>query len=141
MLRVVIDPGVLISARLSGQGAPAELIRRWLAGEVDIIVSPQLLDEVGDVLARPKFRRWLTVTETDAYLAFLREHATLADDPPPEAGHTPDPDDDYLVALARSALADVLVSGDGDLTGLVNSRPPVRTPRALIETLDHIENT
>lgn len=141
MLRVVIDPGVLVSARLSGAGAPAELIRRWLAGQVDIIVSPLLLAELDDVLHRPKFRRWVTATEADAYIVFLREHATMVDDPPAEAGLTPDPDDDYLVTLARTAHADVLVSGDGDLTGLPGPQPLVRTPRALVDLLDRIEDT
>lgn len=140
MLRVVIDPGVLVSARLSGRGAPAEMIRRWLAGEIDIIVSPLLLAELGDVLTRPKFRRWLSVAEADAYTAFLASHATVVDDPHPESGHTPDPDDDYLVTLARHARADVLVSGDSDLCGLTDPHPPVRTPRALVEALDRIDN-
>ena len=137
----MIDPGVLVSARISGAGAPAELIRRWLAGQIDIIVSPLLLDELGDVLHRPKFRRWLSVTETDAYIAFLAEHATAVDDPAPEHGHTPDPDDDYLVTLARAVRADAIISGDKDLTGLPDPHPPVATPRGLVELLDRIENT
>lgn len=138
MLRVVIDPGVLISARLSGRGAPAELIRRWLTGHIDIIVSPLLLDELDTVLRRPKFRRWLTVDDIQAYVTFLRAHATVVEDPPAEAGLTPDPDDDYLVGLARAARAAVLVSGDSDLTDLDDPHPPVCTPRALVAMLDEI---
>ncbi len=48
-------------------------------------------------------------------------------------GLTPDPKDDYLVALARSAAAHFLVSGDPHLTELVNPRPPVLTPRAFLD--------
>ncbi len=136
MFRVVIDPGVLVSARLSGGGAPAELIRRWLAGEIDLIVSPLLLAELGEVLHRPKFRRWLSVEEVDAYLEFLRGHATLVDDPPTQVGTSPDPDDDYLVSLARAGRAQVLVSGDSDLVALDDPRPPVVTPRGLVNRLD-----
>ena len=139
MLRVVVDPRVLVSARLSGRAAPAELVRRWLAGQIDGIVSPFLLNELDDVLRRPNFRRWLTPDEADAYIDLLRTHATVFDDPPAETGHTPDPDDDYLVSLARAARADVLVSGDSDLIGLADPRPPVQTPRALIDLLDQIE--
>ncbi|MDP3983484.1 MAG: putative toxin-antitoxin system toxin component, PIN family [Acidimicrobiia bacterium] len=141
MLRAVIDPGVLVSARLSGRGAPAELIRRWLSGQIDIIVSPLLLDELADVLHRPTFRRWLTTNEVDAYIEFLNTHATLVDDPPPEVGHTPDPDDDYLVSLARIGRADVLISGDSDLVDLDDPRPPVSTPRGLIDLLDELERS
>jgi putative PIN family toxin of toxin-antitoxin system len=141
VLRAVVDPGVLVAARLSGGGAPAELIRRWLSGQIDIIVSPHVLDELGDVLHRPTCRRWLTTEEADTYLEFLRTHATMVDDPPPEVGHTPDPDDDYLVSLARAARIDVLVSGDTDLVGLGDPRPPVRTPRALLDLLDQMEGS
>ena len=137
----MIDPGVLVSARISGAGAPAELIRRWLSGQIDIIVSPLLLAELGDVLHRPKFRKWLTASETDDYIAFLTEHATVVDDLAPEHGHTPDPDDDYLVTLARAARADVLVSGDSDLTDLNDPYPPVATPRGLVVLLDRTETS
>ncbi len=41
-----------------------------------------------------------------------------------------DPDDDYLVALARRARVDALVSGDPDLTALTGVDPPVQTPAA-----------
>ena len=136
MLRVVIDPGVLVAARLSGAGAPAELIRRWLAGEIDIVVSPLLLAELSEVLHRRKFRRWLTTEEAGAYMEFLARHATVVDDPPTEVGVTPDPDDDYLVSLARAGRAQVLVSGDADLVTLVDPDPPVVTPRALVDRLD-----
>lgn len=138
MLRCVVDTGVLIAARLSGKGAPAELIRRWLAGELEVIVSPLLLDELATVLAREKFRRWLSTAEAGAYVQFLRSHATLVPDPPAEPGHSRDPDDDYLVSLARSAEAKVLISGDQDLTHMPNAQPRVLTPRALIELLDRI---
>lgn len=138
MLRCVIDPGVLIAARLSGRGAPAVLIRRWLAGELDVIVSPQLLTELSEVLMRAKFRRWLTEEEAVAYVQFLRSHATLVPDPPAESGHSRDPDDDYLVTLARTARARVLVSGDPDLTDIPDPRPRILTPGALIDTLDRI---
>ncbi|KAA0234079.1 MAG: putative toxin-antitoxin system toxin component, PIN family [Actinobacteria bacterium] len=139
MLRVVIDPGVLVSARLSGRGAPGELLRRWLTGHIDIIVSPQLLGELDDVLARTKLRKWLTRAEAETYVEFLSDHATAIEDPPAEPGHTPDADDDYLVSLARVGRADVLVSGDSDLVELADPDPPVLTPRSLVELLDRIE--
>jgi predicted nucleic acid-binding protein len=41
---------------------------------------------------------------------------------------TRDPNDDYLLALARSAKVNVLVSGDRDLTDLANTQPPIETP-------------
>jgi hypothetical protein len=40
-----------------------------------------------------------------------------------------------LIALARAARADVIVSGDSHLTELPDPTPPVRTPRQFIEQL------
>ncbi len=49
---------------------------------------------------------------------------------------TPDPKDDYLVALALSSEVDFLVSGDPHLTGLEGARPRILTPRAFLELLN-----
>jgi predicted nucleic acid-binding protein len=48
---------------------------------------------------------------------------------------TRDPKDDYLVALAREAGADSLVSGDPDLTSLADPVLRVMTPRELLDLL------
>lgn len=136
MIRAVLDPGVLVAALISGRGAPAELLRRWLAGIFEIIVSPGLLDELADVLMRPKFRRYVTEREARDYVLLLRRGCVVMEDPPHEPGLTPDPGDDYLVALARAASAEVLVSGDPHLTRLRDPRPVVMTPRAFLERID-----
>jgi putative PIN family toxin of toxin-antitoxin system len=133
--RVVIDSNVLISARLSPSGTPGRLLAAWLDGGFELIVSPALLAELAGVLERPKFRRWLTVGEARALVRTLRTSATLIDDPPREHHGLRDPDDAYLLTLARSAKADCLVSGDGDLTSLNNPRPPVITPANFLASL------
>jgi predicted nucleic acid-binding protein len=70
-------------------------------------------------------------------VAELRHHAVVVEDPGEvEAGLTRDPDDDYLVALARAGGADVLVSGDPHITGIAGLEPPVLTPRELLEILE-----
>ncbi len=51
-------------------------------------------------------------------------------------GLTADPDDDYLVALARAAGADYLVSGDRHLLELTDPEPPVLTPREFLALLE-----
>lgn len=48
-------------------------------------------------------------------------------DPIDIAAHTRDPDDDYLVALAREHNADYIVTGDKDLLEWPEQRPPVVT--------------
>lgn len=135
MLRVVVDPGVLIAALLSREGAPAKLLLSWRAGDFDLVLSPKLLAELGRVLARPKFRRYLTEEDAEQYVDLFRRGGTLAKDPPLSGGLTSDPGDDYLVALARASGATALISGDRHLTGLPNPEPPVWTARELVEHL------
>ncbi len=59
----------------------------------------------------------------------------MLEDPASIPRVTPDPNDDYLVALARAAKVRFLVSGDPHLTGLQDADPPVLTPRGLADRL------
>lgn len=47
----------------------------------------------------------------------------LVDDPSPQPDMTPDPGDDYLVALAQKADAQCILSGDAHLTELTDPKP------------------
>lgn len=137
MLRAVLDPGVLIAALLSSEGAPADLLLAWRSGAFDLLLSRQLLDELVGVLLRPKFRRYTSEVDAVAYTELLRRGGVRLEDPPPELGLTADPGDDYLVALARAAKADALVSGDRHLLALAEvAHPPVPTPRQFLERLE-----
>jgi putative PIN family toxin of toxin-antitoxin system len=136
VLLVVVDPGVLIAAFISGRGAPADLLRSWLAGHFELIVSVDLLAELSRVLARDKFRTYATRQEAEAYVALFHKVATLVQDPPPVPGLTSDPGDDYLVSLARAVGADVLVSGDKHLLDMRDPDPEVVTPRAFVGRFD-----
>jgi putative PIN family toxin of toxin-antitoxin system len=134
-VRVVLDPNVLISALISPQGPSAEILGAWIAERFELVVSGKLLAELGDVLARPKFRRWLTESDGLEFAAVLAQSATVVGDQPILAALSPDPDDDYLIALARTAGVDYLVTGDRHLTELVDPSPPILTPREFLDTL------
>jgi uncharacterized protein len=137
LTRVVVDPNVLISAFISRRGgAPDRIVRAWQNGAFELIVSPQLIAELTDVLSRPKFSLQAADGRAQAYIAVFAEDAIQVADPPDPARLTPDPDDDYLIALAQIAGADVIVSGDNHLVELVNPSPPVLTPRQFAERLD-----
>jgi uncharacterized protein len=138
VLRAVLDVGVIVSGVLTAGGPPGRILDRWRGGELDVVVSPSLLGELERVLAYEKIRRRVTADEAAELVAELRHHAVVVDDPREvEPGLTRDPGDDYLVALARSAGADVLVSGDPHITGVAGLEPPVLTPRQLLEFLEN----
>jgi predicted nucleic acid-binding protein len=88
------------------------------------------------VLARPKFRRWISAPVAREFVDGLADDALIIDDPPALPGVSPDPDDDYMIALARAANAGYLVSGDHHLLGLQDTDPPVLTPRQFLDLLD-----
>ena len=135
MLRVVLDPGVLVSAVLSTAGPPAEALDDWRAGEFDLVVSPGLLGELEEVLLRPKFRASVTEDDVRGYVDALAAEAVVLPDPADPPAVTEDPDDDYIVALAVAAGADAIVSGDAYLLHRADAPVPVLSPRAFVERL------
>lgn len=135
MLRVVLDPGVLISALISRSGSPAQLILLWHQGSFDLLVSPLLLNELAGALTRAKFRRYVSHTETTRFVVLLRHLGEFVEDPPAESGLTPDPGDDYLVTLGRAAGADYIVSGDQHLLQIRDARPPVLAPSEFVNQI------
>jgi uncharacterized protein len=133
--RVVFDPNVLVSGVISAHGAPASLVDLIDAGAVVPVVCPMLFDEWRRVLHRPKLRRYVSPDQATIYLSELAHSAEHHDDPTNPPSMSRDPDDNYLIALARTAQADALVSGDKDVTQLVLNDIPVQTPRQLLDEL------
>ncbi len=133
--RLVLDPGVYVSAALSGAGAPAELLETAVQGRIVLVLSPLLLGELREVLARDKLRRWISREDADAFLQVLDLLGETVEDPPEETWSRVcrDPDDDYLIALAEAAEATLLVSGDRDLLAMDRQGLDVRSPRDAVD--------
>ncbi|MEZ4596267.1 MAG: putative toxin-antitoxin system toxin component, PIN family [Chloroflexota bacterium] len=120
---------------ISQAGAPARLLLALRAGAFELVASPALLAELREVLARPRIRRYVTADEAAAYVLAIERDAIVVDDPPPDDDTVaPDPDDAYLVALARSARVDALVSGDARVLEL-RGRLPVTSPAEFLASL------
>jgi putative PIN family toxin of toxin-antitoxin system len=134
-VRAVLDPNVLVSAAISAAGPPRQIVTAWVDGRFELIASPALLAELRAVLARPKFRRWISAAVAREFVDGLADDALIIDDPPALEGVSPDPDDDYLIALARAAGADYLVSGDRHLLDFSDPDPPVLAAREFLERL------
>jgi putative PIN family toxin of toxin-antitoxin system len=112
ILRIVLDSNVILSGFLFG-GPPARLLERALGGSVRCFTSLPILDEVRDILQRPKFGlsagQALSLTEELHDLCEMvtpkeRVRAVLAD-----------PDDNVVLECALAARADLVVSGDSHL--------------------------
>lgn len=117
MIRAVVDPSVLVSAFIGDpEAGPGSLVTAWRDRRFELVVSPLLLDELSEVLERPKFERWASQGRAAAYVAALRARSELrSDSPSAQPIEVRDPGDHYLVALSRDAEVDYLVSVDRDL--------------------------
>ncbi len=133
-MRAVVDVNVLISGVLSAKGASAEILRAGRNGQFEIVISEMLLAELTRTLAYPKLRKRIPAEKAAAFVNWIRNHGSLAEDPAsPSPVGSRDPDDDYLLALAISRRA-YLVTGDQDLLVLSNDLP-ILTPAQFISKL------
>ncbi len=134
-MRAVLDVNVIISGLLAPRGSPAAVLRAWLEGAFEAVVSPLLLAELERALGYPKLRKHIGEREADQLLTLLKRSARLVDDPAePPTVQASDPDDDYLIALAEVSRA-VIVSGDRHLVDLAESIP-VHTPAEFVQLLE-----
>jgi uncharacterized protein len=133
-VRAVVDVNVLISAALSARGPSAEILRCSRDGAFDLVVSEWLIAELSRALAYPKLRKRIPAEKAAAFTGWVRDHGTLAEDPPdPAPVRSPDPGDDYLLALAIRQRA-FLVTGDQHLLGLHDDLP-ILTPAEFLTKL------
>lgn len=134
LVRAVIDVNVLISAALSERGSSAEVISGCREGAFELVISEMLIAELTRALAYPKIRKRIPAENAAAFISWVRDHGTLAEDPAdPPSVRSPDPDDDYLLALAISRRS-YLVTGDQHLLGL-EADLPILTPAGFLTKL------
>ncbi len=131
----MLDPGVIVSGLLNPDGPPGRLLDAWVEGEFDLVVSAHLLEELTEVLSRPKLASRLDITVVNEVLQLVPEAAVVAGDGPPTRVCR-DPDDDYLVVLALGT-GSLLVSGDKDLLGVQVEHLEVLPPAEAAARLLH----
>lgn len=138
MLRVVFDPGVVIAGLISPQGSPAQLLRRWIAGDFQIVYSPTFIEEFVAVARRDKFRRYFTVAQALAVADLFEATAEFVDDRKSGASPPPDDGDAYLVHLVVSAKALAVVTGDRALAEHAAEGFAAMSPAALLQLLSQL---
>jgi putative PIN family toxin of toxin-antitoxin system len=116
VLRVLLDTNQLISSLVSTRGPQRELVDAWRRRAFLLLLTAEQLEEVREVLGRPKIARKYRISPADrqAFLDLLRaEVILLPDEPAP--GVCRDPDDDHLLGCAAAGGVEYLVTGDRDL--------------------------
>ena len=136
MIRAVLDVNLLASGSLKAPTPPGLLLDIWQAGSFRLIISAHILTNLQRTLAKPYFQRRLTTAERNAFLALLRQEATLVSTIVPVQGIAPDAEDDLVLATAVSGQADYLVTGDAAFQDLHSYRGiQIVSPRAFLEIL------
>jgi putative PIN family toxin of toxin-antitoxin system len=132
---LVIDTNVLMSGLL-WRGPPHALPVKVRDGAADLVLSPALIEELADVVTRPKFAAILARTgrTPEHVVAELGTLVGIVAAPPLPQPICRDPDDDAVLACALAARADLIMSGDHDLRTLAmfENIPIVGAAEALV---------
>jgi putative PIN family toxin of toxin-antitoxin system len=110
-MKAVIDTSVYVSMLLSGRGTGAWLMALWKERRFELVISPVILEELVEVLARPQINARLDPGRSLALLRRLRDDATWVEGRTEVAGLSA-AEDDFLLAEALESEAEVIVSWD-----------------------------
>lgn len=132
----VIASGLLGLPRV--QSVPGEILRRWLLGHFNLVLSEPILFELEhSVFSSSYFQERFSTAETEHLTATLREEAIIVEITVQITGVAGDPDDDHVLAAATSSDADYLVTGDRELRVLDDFRGiQIVTPREFLDILE-----
>jgi putative PIN family toxin of toxin-antitoxin system len=113
----VVDTNVWVSAFLNPDGFPSRLLLAGRRGQFSIVSSLPLLDELQEVLLRPRIMkiRHATLADIRVFMDGVASVVQLV----PVSGALRlcrDPDDDIILETAIQGKATFLVSRDGDMT-------------------------
>jgi uncharacterized protein len=112
VLKVTADTNILISALAYAQGKPLRFLQMATAGDINLTVSEDIVEEMVDVLVRKFNATPREVTEARQIVAARARTIRLS----VQLGVVKDdPDDNRIVECAVSAGSDYIVTGDKDL--------------------------
>ena len=136
-MRVILDTNILVAAILTRATPPDRLYKAWRDGRFILITSELQIEEFRRVTRREGARFRIHPAAAGRMVNDLRRLATAVDDLP-TVDVSPDPYDNFLLAMADAARADILVSGDkrGLLALNRHHATLIVTARAAIELLE-----
>jgi uncharacterized protein len=109
--RIIIDTNLWISYLLTRNAKLDRLLRDNI---VTLLFSQELIMEFIDVARRPKFRKYFSNSDLDSLLVSISTKAIFIE-VFTSIDISPDPKDNFLLALARDGNATHLITGDKEL--------------------------
>jgi putative PIN family toxin of toxin-antitoxin system len=114
--RLVADTNALISRLLLPSSIPGRAVRKAVDNGL-LLVSEATMEELADVLALPKFDRYISLEDRQQFLRLLGRLAEFVPIVYPVRACR-DPKDDKFLEVALNGKAAVILSGDSDLLAL-----------------------
>jgi hypothetical protein len=112
-LRLVVDTNIFISFLI---GKQLKALQAGIAdGYFQFVISDKLLEEITEVASRPYLVKYFATGAVEILVDGLSRNAIHVALPKAIPAISRDPDDDYLLALAKAGKADILITGDKDL--------------------------
>lgn len=119
MLKVVVDTNLFVSSLISEKGSPVKLIERWKKGEFHLCISHPIIEEVFEVINRPKLKdRFRIESEVIQELKSLILERAIISLSTYKVNRSPDPKDNIFIACALEEGADYVISGDSHLLNI-----------------------
>ena len=124
--RVVFDVNVFLQAMAVPNGPAGRCIQLAVEGQLDMVVSPIVMQELRAVASRPTViaKLHLLATRTEEFIDTMEAAATILGGFPEGFSYQRDPDDAHYVNLALAAGAGFIVTRDKDLLDLMDSSKP-----------------
>ena len=138
MIRAVFDTNILVRAVIKPAGSVGPVLQRLRRREYSLLISRAILDELVEVLNRPRLRRKYRLSEqvlrATIRLIVLRSELVRPDR---QITACRDPGDDKFLEVALSGGAQVIVSDDEDLL-ILNpfEQVPIVPPERFLALLD-----
>ncbi len=136
-MRVVLDTNVLLSSLFIRQSTAALVVNTWRRGTFDLLTCELQLQEIRAVTRRPTIRALIRPALAGELVNQLKNMAKWIETLPPVT-RSPDPFDNFLLAMAEAGQADVLVSGDkrGVLSLKSHGACQIMTLRQFVDSLN-----
>ena len=117
MTKVVLDTNCLVSA-IGWDGPPHRILLACLRGTLELCVSPAILDELVEVLSRPRLAVVASHPDLPTALSWLHASTHLVFPSITLNVVTEDPDDNRIVECAVESGAEVVITGDDHLASI-----------------------
>jgi len=110
-MRVVLDTNILVSALISPGGHPAAIYDAWAHSRFTLLTCAEHLEELRATLQKPRIADLIKPYKAGRLVNQIRKLAENVGHLP-RVKRSPDPNDDFLLALSEAGMADYLVTGD-----------------------------